>query len=71
MYLKTEKKIIPLRNTKEYKDALSNLPFDYLKLGKIAVNYSLFFYFFESLECKKSQISLEDAILLSSPIWSN
>ena len=71
VFYQGEQKIIALRETLEYQETISSLPFDYENLGRGAINYTLFFNFIKSLNYKESQIHLEDSIVWSSPLWSN
>lgn len=70
IYLKEDKKNVPLREMKEYKEVIESMPYKNSQFDKKAVNYVLFYEFIKAIQNKKSPISLEDSILWSSPIWS-
>jgi len=70
IYFKNRNSIESLRKTDEYRNAILSLPFDFLKIGRTAINYTIFDRFIRSIKMKKSEINLEDSIIWSSPIWS-
>ncbi|MBK8397931.1 MAG: Gfo/Idh/MocA family oxidoreductase [Leptospiraceae bacterium] len=69
IYYQKEREMFPLRQSPEYRKALASLKYDWSQYERKSVNFTIFYYFVQSVLNGKSNLSLEDAILWSSPIW--